>query len=166
MLTADKILEIIKKILDGHYNPSQLENLYNNAIERGYCEIENAAKNALVITGHPEQKRKFLAPIQEKVKNLAYEIAEQHGWLSFPNNEVDNGIKVGGDVRRGAVAQYYFSYKQKGWRRAVAFAVTQVDVESEIRYSVNSPGLMAEIHFSNLDDALELFNSELAEQTA
>ena len=164
MLSSEKILEIIKKIVNGDYTASQLQNLYNNAIDGGYSTIEEAAKDALILSGSPEQKRKFLAPIQAKVKNLAYEIAEQHGWLSFSKNQVGNGIKVGGDVMKGALAQYYFSCRLEGWKRSVAFAVTQVDTKSEIYYSVNSPCLMEELHFQNVDDALQLFNSELAEQ--
>jgi hypothetical protein len=166
MLSPEKILLIITKIVNGDYTASQLQNLYNNAIKTGHSTITEAARDALVIKGSPEMKRKFLAPIQEHIKNLAYEIAEQHGWLSFPNNRVGNGIKVGGDVMKGALAQYYFSCRLDGWKKAVAFGVTQEDIKSEIYYSVYSPGLMEGLHFQNIDDALALFNSELAKQMA
>ncbi|MHA3099283.1 hypothetical protein [Acinetobacter brisouii] len=165
MLTPEKILEIIKKIVNGDYTASQLENLYNNAIRLGYTDIECTAKDALILNGNHEHKRKFLAPIQEKVKNLVYEIAEQHNWLNFQDNNVGNGIKSGGLMINGsAIANYYFSYKQKGWTRSVSFAATQTNVKSDIYYSVHSPNLMEEIHCQNLDDALFLFCSELDEQ--
>ena len=45
MLSPEKILEIIKKIVNGDYTASQLQNLYNNAIDGGYSTIEEAAKD-------------------------------------------------------------------------------------------------------------------------
>ena len=164
MSSINKINELVHKIEDGIYSQHQLNFLYKNAVDNNHPEVQLAVQDALLKISGSQYTKKFIQPIRSKIEALIYEIAHQHDWLSFPKNEVKNGIKLGGYVKHSKfIADFYFSYKQKGWKRSLAFAVLQKDISSEIYYSINSPGIQGEIQFQNIDDALQLFNSELAE---
>lgn len=165
-MSPEKALEIIKKIHDGHYDDRkhELKILYRNAQSKNFPDIESAAKDRLIQIGDSEFTKRFVAPIREKVESLVTEVAENNNWLYFSDNTVRNGIKHGGELINGqAVAQYYFSYRLKGWKRAISFCATQVDAKSDIFYSVNSPGLTEQVHVSRAEDAIHLFRSELNE---
>jgi predicted small metal-binding protein len=165
MSSINKINELLRKIQEGIYSQHKLNVLYKNAVDNKYPEVQLAVQDALRQIGGSQYTKKFLQPIRSKVQDLVQEIAVNNDWLKFDSNQVKNGLKVGGGMIRGdAIAQYYISCKQLGWKRSISFAATQADENSEIFYSVASPGLMEEIHLKNAEDAIGLFKSELQEQ--
>ena len=164
MSSVNKINELLRKIQEGMYSQHQLNVLYKNAIDKKKPEIQLAVQDALRQIGGSQYTKKFLQPIRSKVQDLVHAIAANNEWLKFDSNQVKNGLKVGGGMMRGdAIAQYYISCKQPGWKRSISFAATQTDENSEIFYSVASPDLMEEIHLHNAEDAIELFKNELQE---
>lgn len=163
MLSNEKVLDLIRKIESDTYQVHELNNLYKNAVDNGYYQVQLAVQDALRRIGGSKYTKKFLQPIRTEVENLVYQLAEQHSWLDFSNNQVRNGIKVGGGMMNGsAIAQYYFSYKEKGWKRSVSFSATQEDEKSEIYYLVGSRNFKEEVRFSTAEEALELFKNEIA----
>lgn len=164
MSDSEKINKLIRKIQEGIYSQHQLNVLYKRAVDKNKPEVQLAVQDALRQIGGSQYNKKFLQPIRSKVQDLVHEIAANNEWLKFESNQVKNGLKVGGGMMRGdAIAQYYISCKQLGWKRSVSFAATQTGENSEIFYSVASPGLMEEIHLHNAEDAIGLFKSELQE---
>lgn len=165
MSSIDKINELLRKIQEGVYSQHQLNVLYKNAVDKNYPEVQLAVQDALLQIGGSQYTKKFLQPIRSKVQALVHKIATNNEWLKFDNNQVNDGLKVGGGMIRGdAIAQYYISCRQPGWKKSISFAATQTDENSEMYYSVASPGLMDEVHLKNAEDAIELFRAELQEQ--
>lgn len=165
MSSIDKINDLVRKIQEGIYSQHQLNVLYKNAVDNNHPEVQLAAQDALRQIGGSQYTKKFLLPIRSKVQALVHDIATNNEWLKFDNNQVNDGVKVGGEMIRGdAIAQYYISYKQPGWKKSILFGATQKDENSEIYYTVASSSIMDEVHLSNVEDAILLFKNELSEQ--
>ncbi len=162
MLSINKLNELIVKIEADIYSEHQLNILYKNAVTNNYPEIQRVVQNALRKIGGSQYTKKFIKPIRAKIESLVHEIGEKNQWLAFDDNLVGQGVKVGGEMIRGdAIAQYYFSYKRFGWKKSLSFAVTQLDEQSEIYYSIGSPDFVDEVHVNNAEEAIRLFKNEL-----
>jgi hypothetical protein len=132
---SDKILNNIKA---GQYDRKELENLYANAERLGRVEILTAAKQALKQLDERAYTKRFLKPIRDKIEALTTEIAADEGWLDWENNQVGNGVKVGGAMIRGEeLAEYYVNYRHPSWKRSAYFVVFQHDEDSPVRYKID-----------------------------
>ena len=152
---------IIENIKSGKFNRKELENLYANAERLGRTEILEAEKNALKEIDSRSYSKRFVKPIKDKIKNIAEEIAESEGWGNWGDNNVDNGVKVGGPMLRGdELAEFYMSYRHQSWKRASYLVVFQRDEESAVLYKVNAHDGEEQI-VETSEKAIELFREAI-----
>jgi len=153
--------KIVKRIEAGEYDRKQLENLYSNAERLGRDEILSAAKAALKELDPRSYSKRFVKPIRDKVQQITTEIAESEGWANWDNNNVDNGVKVGGPMMRGEeLAEFYFSYRHPSWKRASYFVVFQSDEKSSVQYKVKSYN-GEELIVDTSEEAIELYRDAI-----
>lgn len=164
--------KIVKDIEDGKYNQKELEALYKNAeVEikkpnigeermRNCRIIQLAAKDGLRALGNKAYKIRFIKPIREKLEELMHQITIENNWIWFDNNQVKNGVKIGGDMIRGdVVAQYYISYRKSDWKRSIYLSVTQDNEDTGVYYKVTFPNLDEEVRTFNKEEAMQLFKN-------
>ena len=128
--------KIIDKIRTGEFSSKELENLYSNAKRLGRDEILKEAKGALKERDLRSYVKKFIKPIRGKVKRIAEELANENDWAMWENNKVGNGVRPGDTMLNGQeLAEYYFSYRHAGWKKASYLAVFQHD-DSTVMYKI------------------------------
>ena len=129
--------KIIDKIRTGEFSSKELENLYSNAKRLGRDEILREAKGALKERDLRSYVKKFIKPIRSKVKRIAEELANENNWAVWENNKVGNGVRPGDTMLNGQeLAEYYFSYRHAGWKKASYLAVFQHDEDSTVMYKI------------------------------
>ena len=155
---SDKIIGNIKA---GKYNRKELENLYSNAERLGRNEILAVVKEALKNIDSRSYAKRFVKPIRDKVQQIANDIANSEGWANWKDNEVGNGIKVGGPMMNGEeLAEFYFSYRHPTWKRASYLAVFQHDEESTVQYKVQAHH-SEQVIVNASEEAIELFREAI-----
>ena len=129
--------KIIDKIRTGEFSSKELENLYSNAKRLGRDEILKEAKGALKERDLRSYVKKFIKPIRGKVKRIAEELANENDWALWENNKVGNGVRPGDTMLNGQeLAEYYFSYRRAGWKKASYLSVFQHGEDSTVMYKV------------------------------
>lgn len=137
------------------------ENIYSNAERLNRDDILSVAKEALKDIDSRSYSRRFVKPIRDKVEQIATNIAESEGWAAWEDNEVGNGIKVGGPMMNGEqLAEYYFSYRHPSWKRASYLAVFQHDEENPVQYKIKSHDRDMQI-VDTSEEAIELFRDSI-----
>lgn len=155
---SDKIIGNIKA---GKYDRKELENLYSNAERLGRDEILAAVKEALKNIDSRSYAKRFVKPIRDKVQQIANDIIESEGWANWKDNEVGNGVKVGGPMVNGEeLAEFYFSYRHPTWKRASYLAVFQHDEESTVQYKVKAHH-SEQVIVNTSEEAIELFREAI-----
>ena len=153
--------KIIENIQAGVYDRKELENLYSNAERLGRDEILNAVKEALKGIDSRSYSKRFVKPIRDKVQQIANDIIESEGWANWDDNQVGNGIKVGGPMMNGEeLAEFYFSYRHPSWKRSSYLAVFQHDEESPVQYKVKAHNAEQQI-VNTSEEAIELFSNAI-----
>ena len=129
--------KIIDKIRAGNFSSKELENLYANAERLGRDEIRIEAKGALKERDSRSYLKRFIKPIRDKVKRIAEELADENNWAAWENNKVGNGIRPGHAMLNGQeLAEFYFSYRHEGWKKASYLAVFQHNEDSTVMYKI------------------------------
>jgi len=152
---------MIENIKSGKYNRKQLENLYSNAERLGKQEILSVVKKALKEVDSRSYSKKFVKPLRDKVQQIAIEIADVENWAKWDDNQVGNGVKVGGPMMNGEeLAEFYFSYRHKLWKRASYLAVFQHNEESAVQYKVKAHNSEQQI-VNTSEEAIMLFHKAI-----
>lgn len=128
---------IIDKIRAGGFSSRELENLCANAERLGRDEILKEAKGSLKERDIKSYLKRFIKPIRDKVKRITEELANENNWAAWENNKVGNGIRPSGAMSNGhELAEFYFSYRHEGWKKASYMAVFQHDEDSAVMYKI------------------------------
>ena len=153
--------KIIENIRSGKYDRKELENLYSNAERLGRDELLSVVKEALKDIDSRSYSKRFVKPIRDKVQKIANAIVEAENWASWDDTKVGNGIKVGGPMMNGEeLAEFYFSYRHKSWKRASYLAVFQHDEESTVQYKVKAHNSEQQI-VNTSEEAVKLFREAI-----
>ena len=153
--------QLIEKIKSGKFDRKKLENLYSNAEQRGRDDILSVVKDALKDIDSKAYRKKFVKPIRDRVEQITNEIVEAEDWGNWKDNEVENGVKVGGPMRTGdELVEFYFSYRNASWKRASYLAVFQHDEESPVQYKVKAHDSEQKI-VNTSEEAIGLFRNAI-----
>ena len=149
--------KIVNNIKAGKFTRKELENLYSNAERLGRMEILASAKDALRLIDSRSYSKRFVKPIRDKIQQITNDIITAEGWANWDDNNVGNGVKVGGPMMNGEeLAEFYFSYRHSTWKRSSYLVVFQHDEESSVQYKVKAHDA-EQVIVDNSEEAIRLF---------
>lgn len=164
MLNLTQISNIVEKIKSGKYSEKELNNFYENAKkEASYHQILEASFSQLC-TDYPTSKIVKIHVKNQKVKleNSIKHIMQTNHWDQLTDNIADVRVVTGGRIIDGtAFANYYFRYKQEGWKRSMYFSITQQTSTSQPFFNIKLIDEAEEHIFQSLVEAENFFNAQL-----
>lgn len=154
---------MMQKLAENKYSKRELTNLLSNAEKRGRVDIIPAIKESLKVVDKRSYSVRYVKPIREKVQEIVAEIASENEWGKWSENGVSNGVKPGGEMINGELlAEYYISFKKKGWKKSAYLSVYQRDERSMVGYAVQTPTENEYKIYESSEEAIYAFKAALS----
>lgn len=154
---------MMDKLAENKYSKRELTNLLSNAEKLGRVDVIPAIKESLKVVDKRSYSVRYVKPIREKVEEIVTEIASENEWGKWSENAVSNGVKPGGEMINGELlAEYYISFKKKGWKKSAYLSVYQRDEKSMVGYAVQTPTESEYKIYESSEEAIYAFKATLS----